>query len=84
MNLKNTKMGTFKIKHIDNKHYLFGNKGACWSNRVHIAKSGQSGTLCGTPMLSTNWAAHWAVSQPGCDECIKIYEESKIKQNGKL
>lgn len=63
-----------KIEYLDKEHYLYGNKGACWSNQVHIAKSGINGTLCGTPMLATNWAAHWGKDEPGCPECIKIYK----------
>ena len=65
-----------KIKHLRNGYYLYGNKGACWKNEIHIANLGGS-TLCGQPMLATNWAAHWDKSEAGCKECIKIYKNSK-------
>jgi hypothetical protein len=58
-------------------YYMFGNKGAVWNNKVHIAKSGEfSGTtLCGTPMLSSNHARIEGVKEIGCPTCIKIYNE---------
>lgn len=62
------------IKHLDSEHYLFGNKGSVWSKKAHIAKSGDSTTLCGTPMLSTNHVAHEGIQKPGCEECIKIFK----------
>jgi len=58
-------------------HYMFGNKGAVWSNQVHLSKSGMSTTLCGTPMLSTNWARIENIQEIGCPECIEIYNNSK-------
>ena len=65
------------IKYLENGHYLFGNKGAVWSGSAHIAKSGQSTTLCGTPMLSSNHVAFNEIQEPGCKECITIYKEKK-------
>jgi len=40
---------TIKTKELKGDHYMFGNKGAVWSNKVHIAKSGDGThrTLCG-------------------------------------
>jgi hypothetical protein len=55
-------------------YYMFGNKGAVWSNTVHIAKSGP-GTLCGTPMLSGNHAKYEGVQEIGCKECLTIYKQ---------
>ena len=55
--------------------YMFGNKGNVWSNTAHIAQANTfSGTtLCGTPMLSNNWARIENVQHIGCKECLKIY-----------
>jgi hypothetical protein len=63
-----------KIKFISNDLYLYGNKGAVWSNKVHIAQSGSftGRTLCGTPMLATNHAAHEGIQEAGCPECIHM------------
>ena len=54
---------------------MFGNKGNVWSNTAHIAQANTfSGTtLCGTPMLSNNWARIEKVQHIGCEECLKIY-----------
>ena len=54
-------------------YYLFGNKGAVWSDKIHIAKTGVSNTLCGTPMLSSNYANNG--HQAGCPECLSIYKK---------
>lgn len=67
-----------KIHYIDSSHFLFGGKGDVWTNNAHIAKSGfHSTTLCGRAMLSTNWVAFEGIENPGCQECIKIYNENK-------
>lgn len=67
---------TIKTKALQMGYHMFGNKGACWSGKVHIAASGlgESGTLCNTPMLSTNWARIWEHEEVGCPECIWEYE----------
>jgi len=62
-----------KQKELNSKYYLYGNKGAVWTNKVHIAKSGQAGTLCGTPMLSNNWARIEGIDHAGCPECLLAY-----------
>lgn len=62
-------------------HYMFGNKGAVWSNEVHLSKSGLSTTLCGTPMLSSNWARIEEVKEIGCPKCIELYNNSKNELN---
>ena len=55
---------------------IFGNKGAVWTESCHIAPPGMSGTtLCGTPMLSNNWARIDGIEKIGCKECIRLYEE---------
>ena len=67
------------ITYLDKDHYLYGNKGAVWSNKAHIAKSGtmSGGTLCGVPMLASNWVAIEGITVPGCPKCIELYEQSK-------
>ena len=67
-----------KVNELKKNYYMFGNKGAVWSNKVHIAKSGDYGTLCGTPMLSNNWARIEQVEHIGCPECLAKYNEDNI------
>ena len=62
---------------LNQNHYLYGNKGAVWTNAVHIAKSGQVATLCGTPMLSSNWARILEVKHVGCPHCIIAYAQAE-------
>ena len=57
---------------------IFGNKGAVWSNECHI-QGGGSTTLCGTPMLSTNWARIEEVEHIGCPKCLEVYNSDKGK-----
>lgn len=55
---------------------IFGNKGAVVSDECHIFRYGfDSETLCGTPMLSTNWAKVEGVTHIGCKSCIKEYKD---------
>lgn len=53
-------------------YYTFGNKGDVWGNNVHIAVSGNPRTLCGKPMLSSNYGSNKEI---GCPDCIKTYNE---------
>lgn len=60
---------------------LFGNKGACWSNQIHIAKNDLSGrTICGVPMLSSNHYRLGETTTEGnvpdgvCTNCSIIYK----------
>lgn len=66
-----------KIKVVDLKKdfHIFGNKGNVWNDSAHIAKSGDSRTLCGTPMLSTNWAKIEKLEHVGCPDCISKYNK---------
>jgi hypothetical protein len=65
-----------KVTDLKPGFHLFGNKGTVWEDKCHIAKDGfDPNTLCGTPMLSTNWAKYNKVEHIGCEECIKIYKE---------
>lgn len=55
-------------------YYIFGNKGNVWNNECHIGGSLLSGTtLCGVPMLSTNWANLHKIDTIGCKKCKEIY-----------
>jgi len=57
-------------------HMVFGNKGNVWNDTAHISKSDFSGrTLCGVPMLSSNWARIEEVKSIGCPECNKLYKQ---------
>jgi hypothetical protein len=66
-----------KTSELKASYYMFGNKGALWSNTAHIAQSGSfSGrTLCETPMLSTNWCRIEGVEEIGCPECLEKYKQ---------
>ena len=55
--------------------WIFGNKGNVWSNDAHIFQSVSSLTLCGVPMLSSNWAKIEDVQEIGCKKCLEIYNE---------
>lgn len=61
-----------KTDKLQNGYYMFGNKGAVWANKAHIAHTG-SETLCGTPMLSSNWARIEKLEEVNCPECLAIY-----------
>lgn len=63
------------VKELKPSYYAFGNKGAVWSDKVHIATGGNPQTLCGTPMLSSNWARIEEHPTIGCEECLKKYLE---------
>lgn len=64
-----------KTKDLKSNYYMFGNKGTVWSNNAHIAKNGESLTLCGTPMLSTNWARLEELEEAKCERCNELYNE---------
>ena len=71
-----------KVTELKSNYFLFGNKGAVWSNACHICKSGLNTTLCGVPPLSRNWGAIEKVEAVGCPKCIEIYNElNNIKNN---
>jgi hypothetical protein len=54
-------------------YYLFGGKGDAWSNTAHLSKGGMVTTLCGRPMLSTNWVRINEVQDVGCAECSRLF-----------
>ena len=57
-------------------HSIFGNKGNVWNDTAHISKSDFSGrTLCGVPMLSSNWARIEEVDTIGCSKCLERYNQ---------
>ena len=62
-------------------YYIFGNKGTVWTNQAHAAKTGEVATVCGTPMLSSNWAKIEGIKEVGCPDCLKRLEEEKILQD---
>ena len=63
-------------KEFAEKHgyYLFGGKGDVWSKTAHLSHGGMSTTLCGRPMLSTNWVRIEGVNEVGCIECSKLFD----------
>jgi len=62
---------------MSRKHYIYGNKGNLWTNNAHAAFIGHSTTVCGVPMLATNWCAIHNVQEVQCKEC-----KSKIDEHG--
>jgi hypothetical protein len=70
---------TIKIsKETAEKHgyYLFGGKGDVWSNTAHLSKGLMTTTLCGRPMLSTNWVRIEEVNEVGCTECSELFDHA--------
>ena len=68
---------TVKIpKETAEKHgyYLFGGKGDVWNDTAHLSKGMMATTLCGRPMLSTNWVRINEVSEVGCEECSRLFD----------
>lgn len=68
-----------KKEELKSGFWIFGNKGNVWSDNAHIFQSNglsNGRTLCGVPMLSTNWAKLEEVQHIGCPECIKIYTKT--------
>jgi hypothetical protein len=57
-----------------NGYYLFGGKGDVWSNTAHLSKGLMATTLCGRPMLSTNWVRINEVNEVGCIECSSLFD----------
>ena len=71
-----------KISELKSGYYMFGGRGAVWSNEAHIAKSGMATTLCEMPMLSTNWCRIEEVQEIGCLECkAKYNKEQSMSRN---
>lgn len=66
---------------LNTGYYLFGGKGDVWSNKAHIAKSGDYSTLCDRPMLSNNWVRIEGVEHAGCPECLAKYNETNSDAN---
>lgn len=76
--MKDEKSSSTKIKVSELKQgfSVFGNKGATLSNEAHIDQECFPVTLCGTPMLSRNYAIleGSGITEIGCKECNKVYE----------
>ena len=67
------------VSDLKPKYHIFGNKGNVWSNECHIAYSDFSGrTLCGVPMLSSNWARIENIDTIGCQQCIEEYQTNNL------
>lgn len=64
-----------KAKDLKSEYYQFGNRGTVWANAAHIAKSGESRTLCGTPMLSRNHARLEGLEDCNCKKCNDEYKK---------
>lgn len=64
-----------KVAELKPKFFAFGGKGDVWSNTAHVGQIGQARTLCGKPMLSTNWVHIERVENVGCKECLEKYNE---------
>ena len=68
-----------KTSELKKHFYMYGNKGACWSNEIHIAPSGSNKTLCGSYMLASNWAMIWEKDEIGCESCLNEYNKINEK-----
>lgn len=66
-----------KVEDLKSGYYQFGNKGSVWSDKTHIAKGNDSTTMCGIPMLSSNWARIQEHPEVGCPDCLAIYAKEK-------
>lgn len=66
-----------KTTELKSGYYMYGNKGCLWGDKAHIAKSGDGTyrTLCGTPMLATNWCQIEELENANCPECNETYHE---------
>ena len=72
MNQKTIKIS--KVTAEKNGYYLFGGKGDVWSDTAHLSHGGMATTLCGRPMLSTNWVRINEVQEVGCSECARLFD----------
>ena len=65
-----------KVSELKKGFYQFGNKGNVWSDNTHIASAIDHtfGTLCGIPMLSSNWAQIEEHPEVKCPKCLAVYE----------
>jgi hypothetical protein len=69
-------LGRINVSDLKTGYYVFGNKGNVWNDTAHISKSDFSGrTLCGVPMLSSNWARIEEVDTIGCSKCLERYNQ---------
>lgn len=72
---------TIKVSELKETFYMFGGRGDVFSKTAHIARSGKHSTMCGKPMLSTNWCRIEEVQEIGCEECLKMYREEQTIKN---
>src|SRR5437868_4763266 len=71
-----------KTNELQNGYAIFGNKGNVWNNNAHITDTTKTNgiTLCGVPMLSTNWARIEEMEEINCVKCVQIYEVECIEK----
>jgi hypothetical protein len=70
------------VNQLSKNHYAFGGKGDVWGNTAHIAQSGEYTTMCGRPMLSSNWVRMSGVEHIGCPKCLAKYKASAMLEYG--
>ena len=70
------------VNQLSKNHYAFGGKGDVWGNTAHIAQSGEYTTMCGRPMLSSNWVRLSGVEHIGCPKCLAKYKASEMLEYG--
>jgi hypothetical protein len=70
------------VNQLSKNHYAFGGKGDVWGNTAHIAQSGEYTTMCGRPMLSSNWVRMSGVEHIGCPKCLAKYKASEMLEYG--
>jgi len=77
--VQSAKQKQVQVSELKNGFYAFGGRGDVFSNTAHIAESGDGThrTMCGIPMLSTNWVRINEVKIIGCPECLNKYNKIK-------
>jgi hypothetical protein len=67
-----------KVRDLGSDYYAFGGHGDVWGDTAHIAQSGEPVTMCGRPMLSSNWVAIEGMEHIGCPKCIAAYQQLEV------
>lgn len=63
-------MDKIKTDELPRGYYIYGNKGAVWSDKVHAVRTGEGTTLCGGFMLANNHAKWQNIDHVGCPDCL--------------
>ena len=66
-------MKKVNVKELGKWFVIFGNKGNVWTGTAH-AYLLSKGNLCGTPALSSNYAAAEGITEVGCPKCLELLE----------